>query len=331
MLRRPKFGLALPNRAVSLGFHTPEDILQMAQLAESSGGFDHVWVGDTIMAKPRMESIVTMSAIAARTEQIRIGVGCMASFPCRNPVVLAYQWASLDVISNGRTILGACIGGTITDPANRLEYANMGIGGKDRMTRMEEGISVLRKLWTEDHVDFEGAFYTLKGAFIDPKPIQSPPPIWLVSNPRLNSAKPRVIDRALRRVARLGDGWMTSANSSDPAPEYKEQRQRIFEYAQECGRNFEELPCSMYYNINIKASQQEAIEESKRYLDRYYRTDHPVQYIADHPAAGPPQDCADQIRKLLDDGPTDILIRFPSPDQLGQIRLFAEEVLPHLA
>ena len=114
MANKIRFGLTLSNRGVLLGLTQPEELLEMAELAESSGAFEHVWVGDSIMAKPRMESITLMSAIAARTRRVKIGVACMASFPSRDPIVPAYQWASLDLLSNGRMIMGACMGGTWT-------------------------------------------------------------------------------------------------------------------------------------------------------------------------------------------------------------------------
>ena len=190
----------------------PDEILEIAELADASSAFDHVWVGDSIMAKPRMESITLMAAIAARTKRVKIGVACMASFPSRDPIILAYQWASLDLLSNGRMILAACMGGSINEQEHRAEYRNMGIKGSDRALRMEENITLLRKLWTEDRVTYEGRFHQLEGAFIEPKPVQNPPPIWVTSNPRLATGKPHIIERSLRRVARMGDGFMTTAN-----------------------------------------------------------------------------------------------------------------------
>ena len=109
MTQKARFGLTLSNRGVNLGLTTAEEILEMAEMAESAGVFEHVWVGDQIMAKPRMESITLMSAIAARTKRVKFGPACMASFPSRHPVLLAYQWASLDLLSNGRTIMGRSI------------------------------------------------------------------------------------------------------------------------------------------------------------------------------------------------------------------------------
>ena len=326
MAQKVRFGLTLSNRGILLGLTQPEDILEMAESAEASGAFDHVWVGDSIMAKPRMESITLMAGIAARTKKVGIGVACMASFPSRDPIVLAYQWASLDLLSNGRMLLGACMGGSVDQQDHRVEYRNMGIKASNRARRMEENITILRKLWTEDRVTFDGEFHSLEGAFIQPKPVQEPPPIWVISNPRLSVTKPQIVERSLRRVARMGDGWMTTAN---PAPAFEELRRRVVEYALDYGRDFEELPCCLYYNININEDREAAFQESKKYLDLYYSMSYTRESIENWVALGSPEQCIEQLQTYVDAGATDITLRLPSWDQKGQFKRVVEEVLPH--
>ena len=326
MAQKVRFGLTLSNRGILLGLAQPEDILEMAESAEASGAFEHVWVGDSIMAKPRMESITVMAGIAARTKRVGIGVACMASFPSRDPIILAYQWASLDLLSNGRMILGACMGGSLDQQDHRIEYRNMRIKASDRAQRMEENITLLRKLWTEDRVTYEGPFIKLENAFIEPKPVQDPPPIWVISNPRLSTGKPHIIERSLRRVARMGDGFMTTAN---PAPEFKELRRRVLEYAGDYDRSFEELPCCLYYNININEDREAAFQESKKYLDMYYSMSYTREAVENWVALGTAEQCIEQLQTFVDAGATDILLRFPSWDQKGQFRRCVEEVLPH--
>ena len=103
-------GLTLPNRGVMLDIITAAELIRMAEIAEKCGEFRSVWVGDSLLGKPRLESISLLSAVAARTETIRIGVACMASFVIRDPILFAYQWASLDIIANGRTVFVGCTG-----------------------------------------------------------------------------------------------------------------------------------------------------------------------------------------------------------------------------
>ena len=93
-----KLGLLLPNQGVVFGATTVAELLTLAETAEASGLFDAVFVGDNLLAKPRLESVTTLSALAARTSKMRLGTACMASFPLRNPIVLAAQWAALDNI-----------------------------------------------------------------------------------------------------------------------------------------------------------------------------------------------------------------------------------------
>jgi len=326
MAQKVRFGLTLSNRGVLLGLTKPDELLEMAEMGEASGAFEHVWVGDSIMAKPRMESIVLMAAIAGRTRRVKIGPACMATFPSRNPVYLAYQWASLDLLSNGRTILGACMGGSLDQQEHRTEYRNVGIKASDRAERLEENIIILRKLWAEDRVTYEGKFHKLENAFIIPKPVQNPPPIWVISNPRLQAGKPHIIERSLRRVARMGDGWMTTAT---PPADFAELRGRICEYAKEYDRSFDDLPCSLYFNINIKEDREEAFQESKKYLDQYYTVNFARQAVENWVALGPPKRCIEHIQSFIDAGATDILLRFPSWDQKTQFKRCVEEVLSH--
>src|ERR1700728_1899661 len=90
-----RFGLTLPNRGVIIGATTVDEMLKMGEWADSAG-WDSVWVGDSIFAKPRLDAIVLLGALAARTKRVRLGPACFASTPLRNALILAYQWASLD-------------------------------------------------------------------------------------------------------------------------------------------------------------------------------------------------------------------------------------------
>ena len=105
------FGLILANRAVVLGAIQARDLVDLTVEAERSGTFEAVWVGDSLLAKPRLESVTLLSALAGVTAKVRLAVGCMATFVHRHPVMLAHQWASLDVLSGGRAWLAVCLGG----------------------------------------------------------------------------------------------------------------------------------------------------------------------------------------------------------------------------
>src|SRR5919202_2977135 len=207
-----RFGLTLPNRGVLLGVTTPEQMLQMATIADESDVFQSVWVGDSLLGKPRMESITPLSGIAARTVRLRLGPACMASFILRDPVLLAYQWASLDLLAGGRTVLVACTG-IVPQAGGAVEDAVYGVDNKARVERLVEWIAALKRLWTEDDVTFEGRHCRFAGVTIEPKPAARPrPPIWIANNAGGERA---AIERTLRRVVRHAEGWQTSLSDPD--------------------------------------------------------------------------------------------------------------------
>ena len=104
------FGLTLSNRGVVTGASTLDDMIALAQRADADERWDSIWVGDSILAKPRLDALGLMSALAVVTERVRIGPACFASTPLRDALLLAYQYASLDFMSNGRSIFAACMG-----------------------------------------------------------------------------------------------------------------------------------------------------------------------------------------------------------------------------
>jgi len=210
---RASFGLILANRAVVLGAIQARDLIELSQQAEASGAFDTLWVGDSLLAKPRLEAVALLSALAGATSRMRLAVGCMATFVHRHPLLLAQQWASLDVLSGGRALLAVCLGGPDEQSAAQaLEHRVMGIRSSERVGRMEEGIQILRKVFTGEKVSHQGEFYQFEGVKIEPRPVQQPCPIWIASNPTGltwkggASASDAAVERGFRRVARFADG-----------------------------------------------------------------------------------------------------------------------------
>ncbi len=195
-----RLGLSLSNRAPLFNFGTIEEIMEAAVFAEQSGIFDSVWFGDSLVKGPRLESIVMLSSLATLTRRVRLGVCCLASFPVRHPVLLAIQWASLDQLSKGRMILAACNG-----MGDESEMRAFGIKRKERVSRLEEGIGLLRKMWGEDELVHQGRHFSFEGYRIQPKPIQRPCPIWFAVNPKRVQVGDRGIERAMRRVAIMAD------------------------------------------------------------------------------------------------------------------------------
>jgi alkanesulfonate monooxygenase SsuD/methylene tetrahydromethanopterin reductase-like flavin-dependent oxidoreductase (luciferase family) len=324
----PHLGLSLPNRGVLFGATTAGEIIRLAERADRSGVFGSVWVGDSLLAKPRLEAITLLAGIATRTERVRLGTVCLASMTLRDPILLAIQWASLDQLAGGRTILGACLGGAgAAMGAGALEAEIYGVPNKGRVARLEDGIALLRRLWLEDDVVFEGQAYRFARVTALPKPIQSPPPIWIATNPKRGVASDEVIDRALRRVGRLGDGYMTDAATAD---EFRRRWERIRAYAAESGREATALGSCIHLMVNVNPDAGPAFEEARGFLRKYYGEDFGRAYLDVWVASGRPEAVAARIREYLDAGCTVPILRFASWEQEKQFDRFVEHVAPLL-
>jgi alkanesulfonate monooxygenase SsuD/methylene tetrahydromethanopterin reductase-like flavin-dependent oxidoreductase (luciferase family) len=305
-------------------------MLDLAERADRSEAFDTVWIGDSILAKARLEAVALLGALAARTRRVRLGVGCMASFPHRHPVLLAHQWASLDVISRGRMLLAACIGGPDRQgPSFVLEHRAMGIRSSERVARLEEGIAALRALWAEGPATHTGRFYRFENVDLRPRPVQRPCPIWIASNPTSATYKHGApggnAERMMRRVGRLADGWMT--NRMPPAI-FRELWAMVAASAQEAGRDPSTFGSCLYHNININPDRAAAYEETKRFLDLYYYTDFPKPFVDSWTAYGSADECVEQLSGYFDAGVRQITLRLCSWDQRRQYEQLVENVLP---
>ncbi len=320
------FGLTLPQRGVFFGIASLPELMTMACEADSSGLFDSIWVGDSLFAKPRPDSLTLLAGLATTTHRVRLGVGCMASFPVRDPIVLAYQWGTLDLLSQGRMLLAVCTG-IVAAGASAREGAHWGVADRERAARLEENMHICRRLWSEDNVTFNGTFHTFEDVTVRPQPVQQPCPIWIASNPRPLPGKPQVLERALRRVARWADGWMTVQLWPNMLASNWE---RISTFLHEEGRDADSFPTMAYHNVNINPDRQAALEESKRFLDAYYGPVFSPPMVEAWTAAGTPQQCIEHLRALVRDGARNITIRMTSWQQAEQYKRLVHEVLPYV-
>ncbi|MGI8476796.1 MAG: LLM class flavin-dependent oxidoreductase [Thermomicrobiales bacterium] len=332
-----KFGVNINNREPLIApDYTLADLLDMAERVEAEG-FDSVWVGDSLFSKPRFEPIALLSAISQRTKKVKLGTACMIS-GTRNPLYLALEWATLDHLSNGRTILGTGMGNP--EEGVRREYAALGLDFEKRAGIFEEGLAVLRQLWIDGKTDFHGehfryddiSFYS--GTEMKPlAPIQTPPPIWVVSNPRLTvgtkaeDATARVIGKAARRIARHGDGWMTCCRARHP-DEFAAQLAQIHAAIDETGRDRSEYSMSYQVTMNIADTREEARAGIDSYIGQYYPELSKAMDLAEWGPIGTPEDVIDWIKTFQAVGVDHFICRFGSMDQSGQVDRFAREVLP---
>jgi alkanesulfonate monooxygenase SsuD/methylene tetrahydromethanopterin reductase-like flavin-dependent oxidoreductase (luciferase family) len=324
------FGITLSNRGVLVGLCTPRDLLALADAVEASPLMDSIWCGDALFVNRRLDALTLLAAVAGRTERVLLGPACMGSFPLRNPLVFAYEWASLDVLSNGRTRLVACAGGG-AGPLWEAETAALGIAPGERRKRMLENIAVLRHLWSKDGAQFEGEFTRFSGVTLEPKPVQQPCPIWLATNAERLSrgqANSGGSELALTRVGKIADGWMTHSVSPEG---FRRSWELILRVGREAGRDTARFDNVLYHHINVNEDREAALADSKRFLDLYYSADYSRERLESWLTYGSPRECIAHLQQFADSGCRRITFRISTMgDPMHQLRRVLEEVLPYV-
>jgi alkanesulfonate monooxygenase SsuD/methylene tetrahydromethanopterin reductase-like flavin-dependent oxidoreductase (luciferase family) len=335
-LGRPAFGVNVNNREPLIA---PEyDIQALLDLSTrvEELGFESVWVGDSLFSKPRYEPISLLSAISQRTSRVKLGTACLVT-STRNPLYLALEWATLDVISGGRTILGACRGNP--EQGVRREFEALGLDYGKAGSIWEEGLQILRTLWTEGSVDFHGDHFDYDGISFHSGtemaplgPLQKPPPIWIVSNPRLVGDAPtdqmrRRMETACRRILQYGDGWMTCCRAQHPE-ELTEQLGYLRDAASRLGVDFGRYTVSYQVTMNIGDSEADARSDFDNYISKYYPELSRAMDLSNWGPVGTPEQIIAWLREFADRGVHHFICRFGALDQFGQVERFAKEVLP---
>jgi alkanesulfonate monooxygenase SsuD/methylene tetrahydromethanopterin reductase-like flavin-dependent oxidoreductase (luciferase family) len=323
-----KFGITLSNRGVLVGLCTTRDLLALTDAVEAAPMLDSVWCGDALFVNRRLDALTLLAAVAGRTERVLLGPACMGSFALRDPLVFAYEWASLDVLSNGRTRLVACSGGG-AGPLWEAESAAMGIAPDDRRKHMIENIHVLRHLWSKDNAPFDGQFVKFTNITLEPKPVQNPCPIWLATNAeRLSKGQSDFggSEFALRRVGRVADGWMTHSVSPEGL---QKSWDFILAAGREQGRDMSRFDHVLYHHINVNDDREEALADSKKFLDLYYSANYSKERLEAWLTYGSPRDCIEHLKRFKAHGCQRITFRISTmADPLRQLRRVVEEVLP---
>ncbi len=317
-------GLIIPQRASTFGAATVPELLALAPLAEQSGLFDTLWVGDSLTSKARTDSLAFLGAMAGMTSTMRLAVGCMASFTVRDPALFAYQWASLDQVSQGRMLLAVCNGLQKIGAASEIEGSHFGgVKDKERPARLEEYLDLIRQLWTGEPVTFHGTYVNYEDLTILPRPVQDPPPAWISGNPPVGPAAHKV----LRRVATKADGLL----STQIRPGYiGEITAMLGEHLDQAGRDVAGFPVGAYHSVNIGPDPEACLDEAHSFFGNYYGPMFDRAGAASITAYGTPEDCAEQLRVLLDEGVSHIAIRIASWHQREQFDLLTDKVLPLL-
>ncbi|HTF93293.1 MAG TPA: LLM class flavin-dependent oxidoreductase [Verrucomicrobiae bacterium] len=306
---RIKFGVLLPTReAVMSGRADPSLLYRLAERAEELG-FDSVWVGDSLTARPRIDALTTLAAVGARTKRVRLGTAIYLA-ALRHPLLLAYQLASLDWMTGGRIDFGIGFGKR-SEPSQEQEFTILGLDQASRMSRSEEAVHVMRRLWRENDVAYYGAFTRFEHVTIEPKPAQTGGvPVWLASND---------VEAGLRRVGRMGDGWMNNIKSPEV---YRVCWDKVRAYAADAGRNPDTIQPACYFTL--AAGGRDAIIEGQNFLARYYNRSYDAIAKAMLCVTGSWDEVIDRLELYRQAGARIVVLRFAAVDQLHHLENCAD-------
>jgi len=305
---KPNFGVLLPTReAVMSGRSDPSLFFQLAQRAETLG-FHSLWVGDSLTARPRIEALTTLAAVGSRTRRVRLGTAIFLA-ALRHPILLAHQLASLDWLTAGRLDLGVGYGRP-KEPTQEHEFEILGLSPSARIKMSEESVQIMRRLWRENDVSHSGAFTRFEHVTLEPKPVQSGGvPIWLASND---------VEPGLRRVGRMGDGWLNNIKNPET---YGECWQKIRGYAAVAGRDPDTIEPGIY--VTIAAGDNNAIFEGQTFLSRYYNRSYEAVAKAMLCLTGSWEEVVERIEAFRKAGARTIVVRLAAGDQLGTMEACA--------
>lgn len=264
-----------------------EETAEWAQLAEELGydfvsGGEHFMTGHTSGA----QTILPVLAVAAgATKRIRL-LSAILFFPLYHPTMVAKLTTTLDIASGGRLTLGVGVGGEIPS-----DFRALGLSSRERGARTNEGLALLRRLWTEEHVTHSGRFFPLEDITLLPKPIQKPhPPIWVAGRR----------DAAMRRAALYGDGWLPYFYSPQ---QYQDSKSRITQEAATEGRDISDFQWGLFAFIAITDTLEEGARLAGHELVRRYRTNRdPLEIAHEYAIFGPPEACVKRIQEYIDAG-----------------------------
>jgi alkanesulfonate monooxygenase SsuD/methylene tetrahydromethanopterin reductase-like flavin-dependent oxidoreductase (luciferase family) len=272
-------------------------------------GYRFVTANDhLVFQRPWLDGIVALAAVVEASGDL--GLATTVSLPVvRGPVALAKAAAALDVISGGRLVLGVGPGSSARD------YDAAGVRFDERWPRFEESIGVLRACLTAGAPPFKGRFYASEAALRPPPRQPGGPPIWIASWGS---------DAGLRRVARLGDGWVASAYNATPA-QITDARAKLGAALVQRGRSLDGFPCSLATMWTYVTDDDRA--RDMRLVELAAMLNRPAQQLAERALIGPADHCADVVRRYAEAG-IDQLFIWPVADAEAQLERFMREVVP---
>jgi alkanesulfonate monooxygenase SsuD/methylene tetrahydromethanopterin reductase-like flavin-dependent oxidoreductase (luciferase family) len=287
----------------------------MAERVEAAG-LDSVWVGDSLVAKPRLEPLAALGAIAARTSRVRLGTAVLLP-ALRHPVLLAQTMATVDLISGGRLIIGAGVGGAFNDE-QRGEWKAAGVDPTRRARRFEEIVEVVKGLGPGEPYDFKGRHFDFDAVTMRPSTTQ-PGGIPVLMATHYRAGRPAQIDRA----ARLSDGIIAISDTPD---EFSQVIAQVEAKAAELGRDPAHFDQTFYLTVNVDSDLDRGRRDAEDFLTAYYGAE--IWGTRWGPFGGTER-VAERMAEYADAGARTLVVRLATYDPERQLDVFLEEVAPH--
>ncbi len=286
--------------------------VEMAKQTEE-WSYDSFWVPDYVH-RPCFEALTALAAAAPVTKRIKLGSAVMV-LPYKHPVMMAKTALSIDVLSQGRLILGVGLGGT------RPEFDSFGLDFKDRAAMSDEAMEIISQLFTGEEVSHQGRFHQFDGLQLGPASVQKPVPMWVGAG--WNDG---VAPGAIRRTGRYGNGFVPVGIPPDGYAQAKEQ---IAREAESYGRDPSGFEWALFLWVCVDDSIEAAREVvDKEMLRRFGRTQsaESLQGLA----CGTPADCIQVIEEYAEVGVTHFVLDAicPPSDMLRQYEIMAKEIVP---
>jgi len=305
---RLELAIAIPQTFVT-GRVEPTRLRDFLGRAEALG-FHSAWVVEQIMGRvASLEPVALLAYAVAHTSRLRLGSAVLLS-ALRSPVHLAKMLATVDQLSEGRLIAGVGLGG------NPRVYPAFGLTADRRAARFAEGVRVIKKLWTESRVTFDGEFFHLDGVSMEPKPVQRPhPALWFGGHH----------PNALRRAVELGDGFIGAGSASTAA--FAEQMTVLHRALGEAGRDPATFGVGKRVYIALDDDRERAGARLAEWFGAFYGKPELAAQVSVWGGAGA---CIDGLAEVVASGARLLLLN-PVFDEADQLERLAKTVIPKLA
>ena len=272
-------------------------------------GYDSLWVIDRVFHPVNIIDPMTLLTVAATvTERVRLGTAVLL-FVLRNPILAAKTTATLDYLSGGRLTLGISLGGRDN------EFEPLGVDVRRRVGRFNEGLDLMRRLWSERDVTHHGRYFSVEGVNVDPKPVQQPSIPVIIGG----SA-----DSALQRAGERTDGWVAGGAATPEV--FAHAWAQVQTYAAEAGRDPGSLQSAKLIYTYVDTDRDRAKRALEEFTHAYYGPQYDVENVC---AFGRPEDCAAKLQAFIDAGAQTVMVGPTWPDT-AQIERISTEVTPLL-